>query len=103
LVDPLWLLSLLANRLYTLRRRLIGSAARWGIRPIAHRHFPTGRAAPGIDFVVSARLPIHPFAIDNSLHRRPAYLGLRWRDVLLAPGLADDLADPLNNASPLPL
>ena len=69
-----WLLSLLANRLYTLRRRLIGSAAGWGTRPIAHRHFPTGRAAPGIDFVVSAWSPTGPFASGNSLRGRPADL-----------------------------
>jgi hypothetical protein len=94
LVDPLWLLSVLDNKLSARRRRFIGSAAPWGLRPIAHRRFPTGRAAPGIDFVVSASLPAAPFTIGNSLHRRLAGLGLWSREVLLAPSLADNFVDP---------
>jgi hypothetical protein len=94
LVDPLWLLSLLDNELSARWRRFIGSAAPWGLPPIAHRRFPTGRAAPGIDFVVSAWLPAAPFAIVNSLHRWPAGSGLWWRDLLLVPSLADNRIDP---------
>jgi hypothetical protein len=44
--------------------------------------------------MISAWLPVDPFALGNSLRRRPAGFGLSWRDVLLAPGLADDFVDP---------
>jgi hypothetical protein len=41
------LLSVLANRLYGLRRRLIGSAAPWASDLLSHRRFPTGRLRLG--------------------------------------------------------